>query len=202
MADPGNDELNRLIVAWRAGDHRAELYLALRDPMRQAARRGIRRTLGQEPDEGDVDDVVLLAFRALIERTEPPRSPVGLACLIAERRGIDKARALIRERQKVVRHHAELTPLEHDPEDEIAAARRDRMYQYAVQCMETLTGPQREAIEATVQRQESLSDWTAGRGTSYEAGRRMVVRALMTLNRCVQRKIDDESKEERDGRDQ
>ena len=47
------------------------------------------------------------------------------------------------------------------------------------------TAEQRDVIEATVQRQESLSDWVAARGTSYEAGRRLRGRGIAALRRCI-----------------
>src|SRR5258708_6149002 len=124
MARSSDDELDRLLGAWRAGACSEDLFLALRDPMRQAARRGIRRISGRQPDEADVDDVVLRAFRELLERDAAATSTIGLASVIAERRGMDKARALIRDRKQIERVQAELAQLNVDPEDAVAAARR------------------------------------------------------------------------------
>jgi hypothetical protein len=52
--------------------------------------------------------------------------------------------------------------------------------------MGELTAQQRDVIERTVMGQESLSDWTLQRGTSYEAGRRLRARGLGALHRQIE----------------
>src|SRR3546814_1839889 len=71
--------------------------------MRRAARRGIRRILAETPDEGDVDDVVFKAFTEFLDKdpSDIRRSPTGFACTIADRRGRDRARSIIREREQI-----------------------------------------------------------------------------------------------------
>ena len=73
-------------------------------------------------------------------------------------------------------------------DDAFAAAQKERLVGYAEDCMDGLTAEQRDVIEATVQRQESLSDWVAARGTSYEAGRRLRSRGIAALRRCIKAK--------------
>src|SRR3546814_4010909 len=111
MAPSPRDEIERLIAAWHAAGAAKELFEALRDPMRRAARRGIRRILAETPDEGDVDDVVFKAFTEFLDKdpSDIRRSPTGFACTIADRRGRDRARSIIRERSE--EHTSELQSL-------------------------------------------------------------------------------------------
>lgn len=54
---------------WRAGiATQLDLFIALRDPMRRAARRALRQILSEQPDEYDVDEAVERAFGQLIEK--------------------------------------------------------------------------------------------------------------------------------------
>ena len=71
MASSGDDRLADLIEQWDSHPDSEALYAELRDPMRRAARRGLRFVLSRTPDEADVDDVVLKAFgEVLPERLE------------------------------------------------------------------------------------------------------------------------------------
>jgi DNA-directed RNA polymerase specialized sigma24 family protein len=190
MTGHSDDELEGLLAAWRTREEATELFRELRDPMRRAARRGIRRVLGNTPDPADVNDVLLKAFKEVLgaDPATIERSLLGFACTVAYRRGMDKARAIIREREKINAQAWQIEQLRIDAADEVAAAHRERLLRYAEDCMSTLTPEQRDVLEATVQRQESLSNWAATRGTTYEAGRRMRLRALAALARCVKGK--------------
>jgi len=187
MAPSPRDEIERLIAAWHAAGAAKELFEALRDPMRRAARRGIRRILAETPDDGDVDDVVFKAFTEFLDKDPSGirKSPTGFACTIADRRGRDRARSIIREREQIQGNAWQIDQMVITESDEAAAAERERLFRYASECMEHLTSEQRDVIERTVQRQESLSDWVAARGTSYEAGRRLRERGLTALRRCI-----------------
>jgi DNA-directed RNA polymerase specialized sigma24 family protein len=105
---------------------------------------------------------------------------------------MDRGQSIIREREQIQRYAWQIDQLRIGAEDETAAAERERLFRHAADCMDTLTPDQRDVIEATVQRQQSLSDWVAARGTSYEAGRRMRARALAALRRCLDAKLEDE----------
>jgi hypothetical protein len=91
----------------------------------------------------------------------------------------------LREREQIKNQAWELDQRRVTDADTLAAAERDRLLRDAENCMESLTAEQRDVIAATVQRQESLSDWAAARMTSYEAGRRIRVRGLAALQRCI-----------------
>jgi hypothetical protein len=158
--------------------------------MRQAARQGIRRILRRTPDEADVDDAVVKAFKEVLasDAEEAKRSPMGFAKVVAYRRGMDRARSIIREREQIKNQAWELDQRRVTTQEAAAAEERERVLRYAEDCMDSLTAEQREVIEATVQRQESLSDWVAARGTSYEAGRRMRGRGIAALRRCIEMK--------------
>ena len=75
---------------------------------------------------------------------------------------------------------------------------RDRLLRYAEDCMDSLTAEQRDVIAATVQRQESLSNWVLARETSYEAGRRLRGRGIAALQRCIEAKRADARKRSTD----
>jgi DNA-directed RNA polymerase specialized sigma24 family protein len=194
MAPSPSDEIEGLIAAWHAAGAAKELFEALRDPMRRAARRGIRRILAETPDEGDVDDVVFKAFIEFLDKDPSGirASPTGFACTIADRRGRDRARSIIRERERIQGNAWKIDQMFVTESDVAEAAERERLFRYASECIEHLTPEQRDVIERTVQRQESLSDWVAARGTSYEAGRRLRERGLAALRRCIDGKSERE----------
>ena len=193
MAGQTDEEFDALVAAWHARRDSQNLYRALRDPMRQAARKGIRRISRSAPDEHDVDSVVLRAFQELLEKDPAEiRSVVGLARTVAYRRGMDRGRQINRERKQLRQHVWELNDLRVSAQDELAAADRERLLRHAEECIEELTDSQRDVIEFTVKDQKLLSDWTMARGTSYEAGRRMLTRGLQTLRRCIDRKLNND----------
>lgn len=189
MAGHSDDDAEALLAAWHAHKDAEGLFCALRDPMRQAARQGIRRILRRTPDEADVDDALFKAFKEVLEEdSEVGRSTLGFAKIVAYRRGMDRARSIIREREQIKNQAWELDQRRVTAADALAAAARERLLHYAGPCMDSLTAEQRDVIEATVQRQESLSDWVAARGTSYEAGRRLRGRGIAALRRCIEAK--------------
>jgi hypothetical protein len=169
MAGHSDDDAEDLLAAWHAHSEAEELFAALRDPMRQATRQGVRRILGQTPDEADVNEALFKAFREVLEddSEEVRRSPMGFAKVVAYRRGMDRARSIIRRREQIKDQAWEIDQRRVTAADALAAAEREQLFGYAEECMDGLTAEQRDVIEATVQRQESLSDWVAARGTSY-----------------------------------
>ena len=187
MSQPGPDDAERLVVAWDSRADALEVFGHLRDPMRQAARRGLRFVLGGTPNEDDVDDVVTKAFAEVLENTsdQVKRDPVAFAKTVARLRGIDKGRAILREHKKI----KELSPVVErhrvTEEDLAAAAAKEKRLQAAEEALGELTAEQRDVIERTVMGQESLSDWTLERGTSYEAGRRLRIRGLQALGKQI-----------------
>lgn len=143
--------------------------------------------LGGTPNEDDVDDVVTKAFAEVLENTsdQVKRDPVAFAKTVARLRGIDKGRAILREHKKI----KELSPVVErhrvTEEDLAAAAAKEKRLQAAEEALGELTAEQRDVIERTVMGQESLSDWTLERGTSYEAGRRLRIRGLQALGKQI-----------------
>lgn len=188
MANHGADDAEDLVATWHSRGDAEKLFDALRDAMRQAARRGIRRILGGDPDEADVEDVVLKAFKEFLKayRKAPVSSPLGLAKVIADRRGRDRARSIRREREGIKDQTWVLDQLLVSRADAEAAARREQLGREAMDCMDTLTADQRDVIEATILRLGSLSDWVAARGTSYQAGDQLRARGLSALRRCLE----------------
>jgi DNA-directed RNA polymerase specialized sigma24 family protein len=200
MASHSDDDAEDLLAAWHARKEAEKLFAVLRDPMRQAARQGIRRILRRTPDEADVNDVLFKAFKEVLEDNagEVRRSPLGFAKVVAYRRGMDRARSIIREREQIKNQAWELDQRRVTAADTLAAVERERLLRYAEDCMDRLTAEQRDVIEATVQRQESLSDWVAVRGTSYEAGRRLRARGIAALRRCIEAKCADDRRRSSD----
>ena len=91
----GHDhEYAALLASWRAGQATpTELYVALRDPMRRAARRSIGDGLAERPNEADVDWAVQRAFETLLAKGPDAvkTSLRGFAATIAHYRGKDRA---------------------------------------------------------------------------------------------------------------
>ncbi len=98
MAGHSHDDVEDLLAAWHGHKEAEKLFAALREPMRQAARQGIRRILCRTPDEADVDDVLFKAFKEVLkaDSEEIRRSLLGFAKVVACRRGMDRARSLPR----------------------------------------------------------------------------------------------------------
>jgi hypothetical protein len=91
--------LERLLAEWK-GDRaqRTALYRALREPMYQAARRGIGLITASNPDPQDVENAVYVAFlefERMLAREARIRSPKGMAKTIALCRGKDIGRKVI-----------------------------------------------------------------------------------------------------------
>src|SRR5262249_26608656 len=103
MAGHNGDDSEDLLAAWREHEDAENLFFALRDPLRQAARQGIRRIIRKTPDEADVDDALFKAFREVLDddSAEARRSPLGFAKVVAYRRGMDRGRAILREREQI-----------------------------------------------------------------------------------------------------
>ena len=155
--------------------------------MRRAARRALREGLAERPNEDDVDEAVVRAFRTLLQKDpdEVKRSLRGYASAIAYRRGQDRARKLVRERERIKQTNWQLKVITPTPSDQEDHERRERTLDLLSDCMATLKDNQRNLIEEVVQQQVPLSDWSARRGTSYEAGRKMRIRALKKLKDCL-----------------
>ena len=190
-----------LLASWRAGQATpTELYVALRDPMRRAARRSIGDGLAERPNEADVDWAVQRAFETLLAKGPDAvkTSLRGFAATIAHYRGKDRARSLVRERERIKGTKWQLETLTPSVAEEEDYERRERLFAYAENCKSSLSDDQRDLIEVVVQQQVSLSDWAAQRGTTYEAGRRMRIRALERLRSCVEAKVAAHRKDEHD----
>ena len=109
---------------------------------------------------------------------------------MANRRGRDRARAINREHHRIEEQAWQIDQLRVNREDEASAAHRERLLRHAEECMGELTVEQQDVITATIMSQQSLSNWSMDRGTTYEAGRRMRMRGLEALGRCIKRKIE------------
>jgi len=183
MPQSAPDDPQRLVVAWNSRANALEVFKQLRDPMRQAARRGLRFALRQTPNEHDVDDVVTRAFSEVLKSTsdEAKRDPVAFAKTVARLRGIDRGRAIIRERRNIKELLPEAERHRVTDEDLAAAAAKETRLRAAEEAMDGLTADQRDVIERTVMAQETLSDWALRRGTTYEAARRLRARGLQAL---------------------
>jgi DNA-directed RNA polymerase specialized sigma24 family protein len=148
MAGHSDDDVEDLLAAWHAHKESEKLFAVLPDPMRQAARQGIRRILRRTPDEADVNDVLFKAFKEVLEDNtgEVRRSPLGFAAVVAYRRGLDRARSIIREREQIGNQAWELDQRRVTAADIVAAAERERLLCDAEDCMDRLTAEQRDVI--------------------------------------------------------
>lgn len=183
---------------WVAGDDepaRLVLFLDVRNAMRAGGRKGIRRVLGSLPSEHDVEDVVVQSFNELWRSDRSGiESLTGMAFRIAYRRGIDRGRRVLRERRDVRAAREDLSRLsiERSDRDLIEDAATLEIVQ---RCKEHLTIDQREVISATVEGTIDgtipLKEYAKLRGTSYEACRRMVKRAIRALTKCLEAALRD-----------
>ena len=178
---------------WVAGDDgpaRLALYVDVEDAMKAGVRKGIRRAARSLPSEHDVEDVVVQSFNELwrLDRSEI-KSLTGMAYRIAYRRGIDRGRRVLRERRDDRTLRKDLLRL--SDEDSAHRQLEDAATLEIVQrCKEHLTIDQRAVISATVEGTIDgtmpLKEYAQRRGTSYEACRRMVNRAIAALTRCLE----------------
>jgi DNA-directed RNA polymerase specialized sigma24 family protein len=207
MADAASD-FQGLLHDWVHGRvDRRQLYLALRDPMRQSARRGIRSIIRGTPPEHIVEDAVSAAFLEL-EKQDPGRvtSLVGLAKRIAYRRGQDGARSALTEHfrmENAVSALAVLTEPPLDDQETLATAEQvEILVLHALDCLDGLTDDQRSVISATVMAGENLSDWALRNGKSHQAASQQRSRALKALRSCVDGKLRFERVQKKEGRDE
>jgi DNA-directed RNA polymerase specialized sigma24 family protein len=192
--DVDADDPERLLEGWRAGRvQRRDLYRAVREAMHQGARRGIGWVLAADPNEQDIEDVVYDAFLEF-EAKDPLEvdSLVGLAKHMARLRGIDRGRAIIRERRNIM---SELTDrayqadLEFAADDVRLAGEREVLSRDASDCLASLPADQLSVVTATIMERMSLSDWALNEGKTHQAASRQRTRALESLKRCVQANV-------------
>lgn len=190
--DDVETELEALLENWRAGRaSRTDLYLAVRAPMRQAARRGIGMITSSDPDTQGIEDVVWDAFLELERQDRATvRSVAGLAWRIAYRRGQDAGRRLIRRREQIhlLTDRAVTSEIEFREEDVHAAACQEVLLDHLQDCMEALTDEQRDVIRATVMGRENVSNWAVRTSKTHQAASAQRRRAIESLRRCVELK--------------
>ncbi|WP_225847331.1 hypothetical protein [Streptomyces sp. HPF1205] len=189
MDEPGSDG-DELLLRWRQGrlDVRT-LYAAVREPMHQSARRGISLITSSTPDPRDVEEAVADAFEKL--RAKDPgevTSVIGLARMIALRRGQDIGRRVVHEREEIRKYLADprvdATMDFHD--EEVRAAEEDEaVLVMAADCFGCLTEEQHDLVAKTIMGQETLSDWALRNGKSHQSASRQRRRAIETIKRCI-----------------
>jgi DNA-directed RNA polymerase specialized sigma24 family protein len=194
MGKVAPDEIEWLHDRWQRGDRddRA-LFVELRGPMRRHAAAAIRRMTGARAHPDDVDEALVAAFTELLARDPGEITTLaGFASRIAWRRGQDVGRRRNRAREfpdsdAIAAQADDRTAL--DPEAELLeaerAAERERLLRVALRCVERLPPGQAEVVEATVLRDQGLSDWAGQQGKSYQAAHKQRGKALAALRRCV-----------------
>jgi len=189
MDDSGTDAVG-LLLRWREGrlDERV-LYAAVRRPMYQAARRGISSITSSYPDPQDVEDAVYDAFVQLSAKDPAEMlSVIGLAKVIACRRGRDIGRRVVRDREQIeglLANPMAMAAVEFHDEDVRAAEEDERLLAMAEGCFERLTEEQRDLVTKTIMGQELLSDWALHKGRSHQAASRQRRRAIEAIRRCI-----------------
>ena len=177
---------------WALGDDIAaklELFTEVGAEMKAAARAGIRRVLRRDPDEHDVEDVVVHAFNELWRKDlSQVNSRVGLARTIARRRGLDRGDRVLRERRQSNHVRTGLSTVQ--PEiSEVSESEYALTMEIIRRCSDHLTVEQREVIAATVEGTIDgampMEEFARIRGTTYEACRRMCKRGIAALSKCV-----------------
>lgn len=190
MMDESGTDAEELLLRWRQGrlDVR-DLYIAVREPMHQAARSGIFSIISSDPDLQDVEDAVYDAF-VQFSAKDPADvfSVTGLAKVIARRRGQDIGRRVVREREQIEELLADplaMAAVEFHDEDVRAAEEDERVLAMAKECFERLTEEQRGLVTKTIMGQEQLSDWALRKGRTHQAASRQRRRAIEAIKRCI-----------------
>jgi len=188
--DQEGTDTEQLLLRWRQGELDAlALYGAVRGPMYQSARRGVSSITSSNPDPHDVEEAVHEAFLQLREKDPADVSTViGLARMIALRRGQDIGRRVVREREEMrelLANPLALAAVEFSDQDVCAAEEDEKMLAMAMDCFERLNADQRDLVEKTVMGHEQLSDWAFRKGTSHQAASRQRTRAIEAIKRCV-----------------
>ena len=188
--DQGGTDAEQLLLQWRQGQLDAlVLYAAVRGPMYQSARRGISSITSSDPDPHDVEEAVHDAFLQLQDKDPADVSTViGLARMIALRRGQDIGRRVVHEREEIqglLANPLALAIAEFRDQDVYAAEEDERMLAMAMGCVERLTVEQRDLVVRTIMEQEQLSDWALRKGTSHQAASRQRTRAIEAIKRCI-----------------
>ena len=190
MMDESGTEAEQLLLEWRQGrlDERF-LYTAVRGPMYQAARSGVFSITSSDPDPQDVEDAVYDAFVQLRDKDPADVSSViGLAKLIARRRGQDIGRRVVRKREQIEELLADplaTAAIEFRDQDVRAAKEDEKVLAMARECIERLTQEQRDLVTKTIMGQEQLSDWALRKGTSHQAASRQRRRAIEAIKRYI-----------------
>ena len=177
---------------WDVGDDIAaklNLFTEVGAEMKAAARGGLRRVLRRDPDEHDVEDVVVHAFNELWRKDlSQVKSRVGLARTIARRRGLDRGDRVLRERRQSDRVRTDLSTV-HPETSEVSESEYATTMEIIRRCSDHLTVEQREVIAATVEGTIDgpmpMEEFARIRGTTYEACRRMCKRGIAALSKCV-----------------
>lgn len=184
------DDAEYTLQRWRTGQAtELDLYAVVSDPMDQAARRGLRGILRDEPDPHDVQTAVVDAFRELwnMDPSNVTRL-IGLAATIADKRARDRGRAIIREDRKM---HALIDDLGHELElpadDGAGAAQRAELATSMRGCIDALPDAQRSVLEYTYMQGGKLIDWAQQRGKTHQAAVQQRQRAEAAVRRCVER---------------
>ena len=190
VMDQEGTDTEQLLLRWRQGELDAlALYGAVRGPMYQSARRGVSSITSSNPDPHDVEEAVHEAFLQLREKDPADVSTViGLARMIALRRGQDIGRRVVREREEMrelLANPLALAAVEFSDQDVCAAEEDEKMLAMAMDCFERLNADQRDLVEKTVMGHEQLSDWAFRKGTSHQAASRQRTRAIEAIKRCV-----------------
>lgn len=190
MMDGSGTDAEELLLRWRQGrlDER-DLYVAVRAPMHQAARSGIFSITSSDPDPQDVEEAVYDAFVQLRDRDPADVfSVIGLAKVIARRRGQDIGRKVVRAREQIEGLLADplaTAAMEFHDEDVRAAEEDERVLAMAEECFEHLTGEQCDLVTKTIMGQEQLSDWALRKGRTHQAASRQRRRAIEAIKRCI-----------------
>jgi DNA-directed RNA polymerase specialized sigma24 family protein len=190
MMDGSGTDAEGLLLQWQQGqlDERG-LYAAVREPMYQAARSGISSITSSYPDPRDVEDAVCDAFVQLLAKDPADVSSViGLAKVIARRRGQDIGRKVVHEREQIKEFLSDplaIAAVEFHDQDVCAAEEDERVLAMAKGCIERLTEEQRDLVTRTIMGQEQLSDWALRKGTSHQAASRQRRRAIEAIKRCI-----------------
>jgi DNA-directed RNA polymerase specialized sigma24 family protein len=193
MMDESGTDTEGLLLRWRQErlDVR-DLYAAIREPMHQAARRGIRWITSSDPDPRDVEEAVADAFKQLWDM-DPAEvtSVIGLAKTIALRRGQDIGRDVVREREGIKKFIAD--PLanpavEFSNEDVRAAEEEEELLGMAKDCVERLPEEHRDLVVHTIMGPETLSDWALRKGKSHQAASKQKRKAVEAIQRCIESK--------------
>lgn len=204
---PNKRAAEHALADWRADRlSRDDLYDHAYGALAQGVHRGFRAMMSTEPDDDEMQEVMVRAFLELSSKDPAEITSInGLVARIADLRARDYIRERIsaeKRQRSIEEDRAWQMNLMLAELDGQKAELRGQLGDLAMDCLNALPREQRDVVDATIMGRETVSDWAHHRGKSHQAASKQRERALNALTRCLADKraqLERGEEEERDG---